>query len=88
VAPGIATVALFSFLASWNEYLAPLIFLSDGSQYTLPLMLVNLRSGQYGAVDYGALQAGVVITIVPVLLLYLFLQRYFVSGLVNGALRG
>lgn len=88
VTPGIVTVALFSFLASWNEYLAPLIFLNDGSQYTLPLMLVNLRSGQYGAVDYGALQAGVVITIVPVLLLYLFLQRYYVSGLVNGALRG
>jgi multiple sugar transport system permease protein len=88
VTPGIVTVALFSFLASWNEYLAPLIFLNDGSQYTLPLMLVNLRSGQYGAVDYGALQAGVVVTMVPVLLLYLFLQRYYVSGLVNGALRG
>jgi multiple sugar transport system permease protein len=88
VMPGVVTVALFSFLASWNEFLAPLIFLNDGSQYTLPLMLVNLSSGQYGAVDYGSLQAGIVITIVPVLLLYLFLQRYYVSGLVNGALRG
>lgn len=88
VTPGIVTVALFSFLASWNEFLAPLIFLNDGSQYTLPLMLVGLSTGQYGAVDYGSLQAGVVITIVPVLLLYLALQRYYVSGLVNGALRG
>jgi len=88
VIPGIATVALFAFLASWNEFLAPLIFLNDGSQYTLPLMLVALRSNAYGVVDYGALQAGVVITIVPVLLLYLFLQRYYVSGLVSGALRG
>ncbi|WP_199245651.1 carbohydrate ABC transporter permease [Leifsonia sp. AG29] len=88
VVPGVVTVALFSFLASWNEFLAPLIFLNDGSQYTLPLMLVGLSTGQYGAVDYGSLQAGVVITIVPVLLLYLALQRYYVSGLVNGALRG
>lgn len=88
VLPGVVTVALFSFLASWNEFLAPLIFLNDGSQYTLPLMLVGLSTGQYGAVDYGSLQAGVVITIVPVLLLYLALQRYYVSGLVNGALRG
>lgn len=88
VTPGIVTVALFSFIASWNEFLGPLIFLSDGSQYTLPVMLVNLSIGQYGSVDYGAIQAGVVITIVPVLLLYLFLQRYYVSGLVNGALRG
>lgn len=88
VVPGVATVALFSFIASWNEFLAPLIFLNDGSQYTLPLMLVNLRSGQYGAVDFGALEAGIVITIVPVLVVYLALQRYYVSGLVNGALRG
>ncbi|WP_419817940.1 carbohydrate ABC transporter permease [Glaciibacter flavus] len=88
VMPGVVTVALFSFIASWNEFLGPLIFLSDGSQYTLPIMLVNLSIGQYGAVDYGAIQAGVVITIVPVLLLYLFLQRFYVSGLVNGALRG
>ncbi len=88
VIPGIATVALFAFLASWNEFLAPLIFLNDGSKYTLPLMLVSLRSNAYGVIDYGALQAGVVITIVPVLLLYLFLQRFYVSGLVSGALRG
>lgn len=88
VTPGIVTVALFSFLASWNEFLAPLIFLNDDTQYTLPLMLVGVSSGQYGAVDYGSLQAGIVITIVPVLLLYLALQRYYVAGLVNGALRG
>ncbi len=88
VMPGIVTVALFAFIASWNEFLAPLIFLNDGSKYTLPLMLVGLSTGQYGAVDYGSLQAGVVLTIVPVLLLYLALQRYYVAGLVNGALRG
>lgn len=88
VVPGIVTVALFGFIASWNEFLAPLIFLNGDSSYTLPIMLVNLSRGQYGEVDYGPLQAGVVITIVPVLLLYLFLQRYYVAGLVNGALRG
>lgn len=88
VVPGVVTVALFAFIASWNEFLAPLIFLSGENSYTLPIMLVNLSSGQYGEVDYGALQAGIVITIVPVLLLYLFLQRYYVAGLVNGALRG
>jgi multiple sugar transport system permease protein len=88
VVPGIVTVALFGFIASWNEFLGPLIFLNGDSSYTLPIMLVNLSSGQYGEIDWGALQAGVVIAIVPVLLVYLFLQRYYVSGLVNGALRG
>lgn len=88
VVPGIATVALFSFIASWNEFLAPLIYLNSGDQYTLPIMLTNIRAGAYGGVDYGALQAGVVIAILPTLLVYLLLQRYYVAGLVNGALRG
>ncbi|MBF8191420.1 carbohydrate ABC transporter permease [Nonomuraea sp. K274] len=88
VAPGVVTVALFSFIASWNEFLAPLIFLNDGAQYTLPVMLVSLQSGAYGVVDYGALQAGVVLAVGPVLIVYLLLQRYYVAGLINGALRG
>lgn len=88
VSPAIVTVALFSFLASWNEFLAPLIFLNDAAKYTLPVMLVNVRSGAYGTVDFGALQAGVVVAMVPCLVLYLLLQRFYVSGLTNGALRG
>ena len=88
VSPGIVTIALFAFLASWNEFLAPLIFLSDGSKFTLPIMLVNIRSGAYGAVDWGVLQAGLVIAMLPCLVLYVVLQRFYVSGLVNGALRG
>ena len=88
VSPGMVTVALFSFLASWNDLLAPLIFLQDGSKYTLPIMLVNIRSGQYGTVDFGALQAGVVVSMAPCLVLYLLLQRFYVRGLLNGSLKG
>jgi multiple sugar transport system permease protein len=88
VLPGVVTVALFSFLTSWNEYLAPLIFLNDGSKYTLPVMLVNIRYASYNIIDFGALQAGVVVAMVPCLVVYLVLQRFYVSGLVTGALRG
>jgi multiple sugar transport system permease protein len=88
VLPGVVTVALFSFLTSWNEYLAPLIFLNDGSKYTLPVMLVNIRYSSYNIIDFGALQAGMVVAMVPCLLVYLALQRFYVSGLVTGALRG
>jgi multiple sugar transport system permease protein len=88
VLPGVVTVALFSFLTSWNEYLAPLIFLNDGSKYTLPVMLVNIRYSSYNIIDFGALQAGVVVAMVPCLIVYLVLQRFYVSGLVTGALRG
>ena len=88
VLPGAVTVGLFSFLTSWNEYLAPLIFLNDGAKYTLPVMLVNIRYASYNIIDFGALQAGVVIAMVPCLVVYLLLQRFYVSGLVAGALRG
>jgi multiple sugar transport system permease protein len=88
VLPGVVTVALFAFLTSWNEYLAPLIFLNDGAKYTLPVMLVNIRYSSYNIIDFGALQAGVVVAMLPCLVLYLLLQRFYVSGLVAGALRG
>ena len=86
--PGVVTVCLYAFLASWNEFIAPLIFLTDGSRFTLPVALVSLRSGSLGQVDYGALQAGVIISAIPCLFLFLLLQRYYVRGFTSGALKG
>ena len=88
VAPGVVTVALFAFLTSWNEFLAPLFILNDGSKFTLPIMLVNIRYASFNILDVGQLQAGVVVAMLPCLIVYLALQRFYVSGLVNGALRG
>jgi multiple sugar transport system permease protein len=87
VAPGIVTVALFSFLASWNEFVAPLIFLTDGDKFTLPVALFNLQSGNLGSVDFGALQSGVVAAAVPCVAVFLLLQRYYVRGFTSGALK-
>jgi multiple sugar transport system permease protein len=88
VMPGMVTVALFSFLAAWNEFVAPLIFLTDGAKFTLPLALFNLQSGNLGSVDFGALQAGVVTAAVPCVVVFLLLQRHYVRGFTSGALRG
>jgi multiple sugar transport system permease protein len=88
VTPGMVTVALFSFLASWNEFVAPLIFLTDGSKFTLPVALFNLQSGNLGSVDFGALQSGVVAAAVPSVVVFLLLQRYYVRGFTAGALKG
>ncbi|CAN7749030.1 carbohydrate ABC transporter permease [Rhizobium leguminosarum] len=85
--PGVATVAMFAFLNSWNEFLAALIFLSDQNKFTLPIMLVNVSSGIYGIIDWGALQAGIAVTMVPCILLFLLLQRYYVRGLTAGAVK-
>ncbi|MGC4152169.1 MAG: carbohydrate ABC transporter permease [Propionicimonas sp.] len=88
VSPGIVTVALFAFLASWNEFLTPLLLLNKGSDFTLSLMLVNIRTGAYGSIDWGLLQAGTTVAILPCLVLYLALQRYYIGGLTEGSVRG
>ncbi len=88
VAPSVVTVGMFAFLASWNEFLAPLIFLTQGKHFTLPIALVTLRSGDFGAIDFGALQAGIIVTSIPCLLIFTLLQRHYVRGFASGAVRG
>lgn len=88
VRPGLITVGLFAFLASWNEFIAPLILINDGSKFTLPVAVVSMQQRTFGAIDYGALEAGVVVMAVPCLLLFLVLQRHYVRGFMSGAIRG
>jgi multiple sugar transport system permease protein len=85
--PGLVTVALFAFINSWNEFLAALIFMNRESSFTMPILLVAVRAGRFGAVDWGALQASVIISIIPCLAVYLALQRYYISGLLSGAVK-
>ncbi len=84
VIPGIVTVALFAFLTSWNEFIGALIFMNKETMFTLPIMLVASRTGYYGSTDWGILQAGVIISIIPCVPVYLMLQKYYVSGLMSG----
>jgi multiple sugar transport system permease protein len=88
VMPGIATTALFAFLFSWTEFLGALSFLTNDSLYTLPVALSNVETGTYGSVNYGLLLAGAVIAMIPCVIVYVALQRFYVRGLVSGALKG
>ena len=88
VRPGIITVAIYAFLNSWNEFLAALIFMLQEDKFTLPIFLVSVTTGQYGNIDWGALQAGIIISISPCILLFLLLQRYYMQGLMGGAVKG
>jgi len=88
VRPALITVGLFAFLASWNDFFAPLILLNDASNFTLPVALVSIRERTFGAIDYGALEAGVMITALPCIVLFLLLQRHYVRGFLSGAVRG
>jgi len=85
--PGLVTVALFAFINSWNEFLAALILMNRDTSFTVPILLVSVRAGKFGAVDWGALQASVIISIIPCLAVYLALQRYYISGLLSGAVK-
>ena len=88
VAPGAATVALYAFLVSGTEFLGALTFLTDRDLYTLPVALANLQQGVFGQVDFGLLAGGAVIAMIPCVVLYVALQRYYVAGLTVGAVKG
>jgi multiple sugar transport system permease protein len=81
-------VGLFAFLASWNDFFAPLILPSDGSKFTLPVAVVSMQERTFGAIDYGALEAAVMVMSIPSAALFLVLQRHYVQGFMSCAVRG
>ena len=84
--PIIVTLALFVFLGSWNDFLWPLIILTDQSNYTLPVALAALSREHVQ--DIEMMMAGAVITVAPVLILFLALQRYYIRGMLAGSVKG
>lgn len=87
VRPGLITVGLFAFLASWNDFITPLILLPDSSKHPLPVATFNSATQQFGTIDFGALQAGVMVMAIPSLLLFVVLQRHYVAGFATGAIK-
>jgi multiple sugar transport system permease protein len=88
VVPGIATTILYAFLFSWTEFVGALVFLTSNDLYTLPLALLNMEYGSVGQVNFGYLEAGAVIAMIPCLVLYVALQRYYIRGLTSGVVKG
>jgi multiple sugar transport system permease protein len=88
VVPAIVTVALFAFVTSWNEFLGALVLLNRASTFTLPLILATARAEtSLGGTDWGMLQAGITVAMIPCIGIYLLLQKYYVSGFTSGALK-
>jgi multiple sugar transport system permease protein len=81
---GLITAALFAFFTAWNEFFIVLILLSDEPKYTLPVVLTTLLTGTLGSIHWGVLDASVVITALPCLIIYIALQRHFVRGVMAG----
>jgi multiple sugar transport system permease protein len=86
IVPILATMAIWTFLSTWNDFMWPLIVLSDESRWTLPVALANL-SGEH-VQDIELMMAGSVLTVLPVMLVFLFLQRYYIQGVIAGSVKG
>lgn len=86
LSPILVTLATFSFLGSWSDFLWPLIILNDAQKQTLPVALANLSREHVQ--DFELMMAGSVVTLLPVLLLFVLLQRHYVSGLLAGSVKG
>lgn len=85
-APALATLSIVVFTSQWNNLVWPLVVLNDKDLYTLPLGLALLRSEFQ--VNYGITSASAFLSVVPLLIVFLFLQRYFLEGLTVGAVKG
>jgi len=83
--PILVTLALFTFLGTWNDFLWPLIVLTDNSMYTLPVALANLM-GEHTK-DPELMMAGSVITIIPVVIVFLSLQKHYIKGIMMGGVK-
>lgn len=84
--PTLATLAVTTFMESWNDYLWPLLMLTDRNKMTLPIALSTLN-GQYST-EYNVLMAGSLISMIPIIIIYIAAQKQFKSGLMAGGIKG
>ena len=86
ILPGIVASGAFAFVNTWNEFVYSLNFISDSDKFTLPVGL-SMMKGEF-TVNYGGLAAGTVVALIPVLLIFCYIQKYLVQGLASGAVKG
>jgi multiple sugar transport system permease protein len=84
--PALATLGVFSFMGAWNDFLWPLIIMTKQSMYTLPVALANL-TGEEHRTQYELLMAGSVVVVLPVAILFLAMQRFYMSGITAGSVK-
>ena len=84
-APILVTLAVFTFMGTWNDFMWPLVVLADADRYTLPVALANL-AGEH-VQDTELMMAGAVLTVLPVVVLFVFLQRYYLAGIMAGGVK-
>jgi multiple sugar transport system permease protein len=87
MAPGIATMAIGSFIGNWNSYLVPLILLNTPSKFTLPVMIASLNSSQDISSNQGAIYLAVAVSVIPILIVFAFCSKYIISSISAGSVK-
>lgn len=85
VIPSVATMSIFNFITSWNNYLTPLIILNDEKKYTVPIMTA-LAKGVYQS-DFGAIYVCIALSMVPIMIVFLFCSKYIIGGITMGSVK-
>lgn len=85
ITPSIATMSIFTFIASWNSYLVPLVVLYDEQKYTVPI-LTAMAKGVYRT-DFGAVYVAIAMSMVPIMVVFAFCSKYIIGGLTAGAVK-
>jgi multiple sugar transport system permease protein len=85
--PGVATMSIGAFIGNWNSYLVPLILLNSPEKFTLPVMIASLRSSQDITSNQGAIYLAVAISVIPILIVFMFCSKYIISSISAGAVK-
>lgn len=85
--PTCVTVAILQTMWIWNDYLLPYLVLDIKKYKTIPIAIQYLRGG-YGSIDMGAMMGVLVLSIIPIIIFYMFCQKYIIEGVVAGAVKG
>ena len=86
IKPALATQAIFSFVANWNNFMTPFVLLSSTEKYTLP-MLVQMLRGDIYRTEYGGIYLGIAVSLIPIIIFYIFMSRFIISGLTMGSVK-
>ena len=86
IMPSIATMSIFIFIATWNNYLLPLVMISTQEKYTMPILIV-VAKGVYKT-DFGAIYTGIAISVVPIMIAFVFMSKRIIGGLTIGGVKG
>lgn len=84
--PALSAQAIFAFVASWNNFFTPFVLISSQKKYTLPMLVQALRGDIYRT-EYGGIYLGIAVSIVPILIFYVFMSRFIISGIAAGSLK-